>query len=450
MQLSMVVPSLILLILLGGGGRQTPPPAPAGTKLETVSWQAAADVLKDSAVVVLPLGGGAVPYGPHLPLGTEQRITDYLTRRILDTVDVVVAPTLTYHHYPAFVEYPGSTSLSSNTARDVIAEAVRSLARFGPRRFYVLNVADTSSGPLTAAAALLARDGLVLRFTDARSRLQAAAQAVRRQPFGNHADEIDTSMMLFIDASAVDTARAPTELGQESVPFHLTRQQGGRGTYSPSGAWGDATRATREKGAVLIEALLRAIRNDLEDLRRTQPPLPGAGAAGAGAATAGQPARPSAPGDCLPGDDRTIRAIAPAFALAWANQDPLTLSLLWNAEGDMVHPDGFVERTAQTIRENRAALFMRPEYRGSKHGLYFGQIRCITADVAVADARWDLRGVVDGRGGPMPNAEGLCTLVLRRRAGGWGIEAYRYTMKPTAGARQPTVLNRPGFTDPIR
>jgi hypothetical protein len=72
-----------------------------------------------------------------------------------------------------------------------------------------------------------------------------------------------------------------------------------------------------------------------------------------------------------------------------------------------------------------------------------GNIRCLTADTAVVDGKWELRGVSDASGKPMPAFEGLLTLVMKR-TGAWYIEAYRYTQKP-APAPMPTWLKRPGY-----
>jgi creatinine amidohydrolase len=449
MRRSMMFPVAILFALVGEGAQQPPaaPPRLVGTRLEAIPWQSAESQLRADSVVVLPVGAGASEHGGHLPLGTDLRLAEYLTRRLLEEIDVVVAPTLTYHHYPALTDYPGSTSTSLNTARDLTADAARSLARYGPRRFYVLNTSPFTLPALAEAAKLIEREGLLLRYTDPRGRLESGARGVRRQPFGSHADEVETSMMLYVDASLVDMNRATRELAGESRPFVLTRRDTGRGTFSPSGVWGDATLATREKGRTFVEALLRAVRVDIDDLRRTSPgpataPLPST------AGGQGVP-RPDSSGraECLPGDDRAIRGIGPAFSTAWLNQDPIALAGFWTPEGDMVHPDGFVERTAQTILENRTTLFMRREYRNSRHGLAIGAIRCIGGDIAVADGKWDLRGVTDEKGNMVPTVEGLLTLVLKRRGGGWGIEAYRYTMKQTLNLKQPTLLNRPGFTD---
>ena len=45
-------------------------------------------------------------HGPHLKLGNDLTLADYLTGRVIDSSAVIVAPTLTYHYYPAFLEYP--------------------------------------------------------------------------------------------------------------------------------------------------------------------------------------------------------------------------------------------------------------------------------------------------------------------------------------------------------
>ena len=50
-------------------------------------------------------------------------------------------------------------------------------------------------------------------------------------------------------------------------PGGLSRDPKRNGTYSPTGAWGDPTLATREKGQAVVESLLTAILKDINDLR---------------------------------------------------------------------------------------------------------------------------------------------------------------------------------------
>ena len=421
---------------------------PKGIRLADITWQQAADVLQPATVVVIPLGAGSKEHGPHLKLGNDALLAEYLTRRILDASDVVVAPTLPYHFFPAFTEYPGSTSLTLDTARAVTSEAASSLSKYGPRRFYVLNTGVSTTRALEPAARTLAAQGILLAYTDLTARLERASAAVRQEEGGTHADEVETSMTLFIDPASVDMRRAVKEFNPSAGPsLQLTRRRGGPGTFSESGVWGDPTLATREKGRVIVEGLVKAILDDIETLRRQTPPAPGSAPLPVTAPAPPPPApRPSAPGQrtCTPGDERTIRGFGDAFTLHWNNGDAASLAMLWALEGDMVHPDGLTERGRETIRSNRAALFMRPEYRGSKHPLTIGNIRCLTADTAVADGKWELRGVTDAGGKALPTFEGLLTLVMSRASGRWAIEAYRYTQKPTA-VPMPMFSKRPGF-----
>jgi uncharacterized protein (TIGR02246 family) len=270
---------------------------------------------------------------------------------------------------------------------------------------------------------------------------------VRQEEGGTHADEVETSMMLYIDPASVDMRRAVKEFGPASTPMHLTRRRGAAGTFSDSGVWGDPTLATREKGRVIVEALVTAILADIEAMRHATLPVAGPGLAPAPGVVSPMAPRQmaDAPGACTPGDERGIRGMGNAFGAHWSNADATQLAALWAVDGDIVHPDGFTERGRETIRTNRAALFLRREYRGSKHFLTLGNIRCLSPDIAVVDGKWELRGVTDAAGVILPAYEGLLTLVMSRAGLGWLIEAYRYTQKPGAGPA-PMLLKRPGFT----
>ena len=232
-------------------------------------------------------------------------------------------------------------------------------------------------------------------------------------------------MMLYIDPASVDMKLAVKDLAPRSTPMRLRRQQGVAGTYSPSGIWGDATLATREKGRIVVEGLVTAMLTDIESLRAAA--LPGR--------RAGNPAAPPVPGPaggqpavrqpngCTLGAERTIRRIEPMFNLSWRTMDAEAVASLWAQEGDIVHADGFTERGRKTIQQNRAEQFRRKEYRSSRHTIAFGSVRCITTSVAVVDAKWELRGVLDSAGNTLPDAEGLSTLVVRRAGDPWLCEA---------------------------
>jgi len=239
--------------------------AAKGILLEDLSWQQAEKVLGPKTVVVIPLGAESKEHGPHLKLKNDWLIAEYLKKRVLADSDVVVAPTVPYSFYPAFVEYPGTTTLRFETARDTIVDICRSLARFGPKRFYVINTGVSTVRPLNTAVEVLRADGIVMRFLHL-DVTDAVEKQIKKEEGGTHADEIETSMMLYIAPESVDMSKAVRDFHPDK-PGGLTRDPNGNGTYSPTGVWGDATLATREKGRIVTEALVQAIEREIEELR---------------------------------------------------------------------------------------------------------------------------------------------------------------------------------------
>lgn len=243
---------------------------PKGILLEDLTWLEAEKVLTATSVVVIPLGAAAKEHGPHLKLKNDWVLAEYFRQRVLEAAEVVTAPTVTYSFYPAFLEYPGSTSLRLETARDTIIDICRSLAHYGPRRFYVLNTGVSTIRALQPAATTLAGEGILLRYSDLRELAGPTVQKIAQQEGGSHADEIETSMMLYIAPHFVDMSKAAKDYHPKAGG--LTRDPRGAGAYSPTGIYGDATLATRDKGEQVVEAIVAGILRELENFART--PLP--------------------------------------------------------------------------------------------------------------------------------------------------------------------------------
>jgi creatinine amidohydrolase len=245
-----------------------------GVELSNLTWVEAEEALAGDPIVVIPLGAASKEHGPHLRLDNDYQLAEYFKRRVLAASAVVVAPTISYHFYPAFLEYPGSTHLRTETARDLVIDIVNSLATYGPRRFYVLNTGVSTLAPLRASADELAKAGVVMHFTDVLTVAAAAEATIKQQPEGTHADEIETSMMLYIAPDRVDMRKAAKDINPRLAPGPLTRQKGRDvGRYSPTGIYGDATLATREKGRIVVEAMVAGMLREIEQLRTATLPV---------------------------------------------------------------------------------------------------------------------------------------------------------------------------------
>jgi creatinine amidohydrolase len=136
----------------------------------------------------------------------------------------------------------------------------------------VLNTGVSTVRPLRAAAEALAREGILMRFTDVTVAGKAAEDAVREQKMGTHADEIETSMVLYMEPGAVRMERAVADgLVEKRGP--LTRDaRNAAGHFSPSGVFGDPTLASWGKGERVTEAMLAAILGEIDALATA--PLP--------------------------------------------------------------------------------------------------------------------------------------------------------------------------------
>src|SRR5687768_8662581 len=200
--------------LVGPLGAQQRPDRtdPRGSvRIATLPWTEAERLLDTATVVMIPLGAEAKEHGPHLPLNNDWLLAEYFTKRVMAATRVVVYPTINYNFYPAFAEYPGSTGLRLETARDVVVDIVRSIARHGPRRFYILNTGVSTLRALAPARDSLAASGIVMVYTDILNVGREAAERVVQQDGGTHADELETSMMLYMHPDVVQMHNAPND-----------------------------------------------------------------------------------------------------------------------------------------------------------------------------------------------------------------------------------------------
>lgn len=230
-----------------------------GILVAGAAWPEVEARLKNGATAILPVAAAAKQHGPHLPLATDQLQAEWLIERLLAARDVVVWPTLGYGFYPAFTDYPGSISLSRDTFVSVVAEIVDGIGDAGAERIVILNAGISTIEPITEALRRTSAPPL-LRLINiyAGARFAEVESAVSEQPWGGHADELETSIMLAIAPRKVDMGSAtPAVTRVEHGAFNRTNPDAPN--YSPSGVNGDPTRATLEKGERLLRAMLTDI-----------------------------------------------------------------------------------------------------------------------------------------------------------------------------------------------
>ena len=251
---------------LSGGLLRTAGPQGGSLALENLTWPEAEKALKNYTVILLAVGARAKEHGPHLPLKTDFVMAEYLKDRVARQVPVAILPTLEYAYYPSFLEYPGSVSVGAETFKDTVVDICRSLSRHGVRKFYVLNTGISTLPPLRAASEELAKTDVTMWYLNLLETDKKLPPGLLKQEGGTHADEAETSMMLYIAPELVNMSKAVKDYDARPDRKGLTRDPKGEGVYSPSGIWGDPTLATREKGQVIVEATVEEIVRQVREL----------------------------------------------------------------------------------------------------------------------------------------------------------------------------------------
>ena len=234
--------------------------------VSAMTWDAVGDRLAAGAAALLPVGAGAKEHGFHLPMNTDQLQAEWLAARIAERFDVLIWPTLSYAHYPAFVNYAGSCSLSADTFERAVREIVEGLLGFGAGVALVLDTGVSTLRPVARALAPLGECAVHLKVHDG-PRYRAAMAKLGEQAYGSHADEFETARMLAMAPERVAMARAEASPKDAAFVFHegpMTPHDPASPKYSRSGSFGDPTLATPEKGEALLSAMVDDIMEMVE------------------------------------------------------------------------------------------------------------------------------------------------------------------------------------------
>lgn len=233
-----------------------------GRFVEDLTWPEVAAAFKADVPVVFPVGAIAKEHGHHLPLKNDWLLARALAEGVAARLPVLIAPTISFGYYPVFRGYPGSQHLSADTFARLVTELLENYLDQGARRLAILNTGISTEGPIgLATRGLLERRGIRIGVADIR-RLGRGADHLLQQKFGSHADERETSIMLAVVPHLVRMDLARPDYGKEGTPGLLSTPGTMQSTdpeaadYSETGAYGDPTLASVEKGRQFLAAMV--------------------------------------------------------------------------------------------------------------------------------------------------------------------------------------------------
>lgn len=216
-------------------------------------------LIKEEYIAILPIGS-LEQHGPHLPLGTDTLLAEYLSQEVAKKTKAVIFPSQFYGYSWVWKECEGTVTLTQETFKKVVYESVESLIRMGFKRILLVNGHDSNKMALKYIIRDLSENHknqvLNIFYPD----LQRIYAKYMESPTWNgifHADEFETSLMLALNESYVKMELAVKEYPE--VPPFYGYDESSLAFVSKSGVYGDATKAAKVKGELMIQEFVSRI-----------------------------------------------------------------------------------------------------------------------------------------------------------------------------------------------
>jgi len=231
------------------------------------------EYLKENEVVLLPVGS-TEQHGKHMAIDTDAYTAQEISLRIAEKTGVLVAPTVSYGYSPHHMNFKGSVTLTFQTLVNVLKEVCGSLIHHGFNKIVVMNAHGGNTNPIRQALKEIQDETgkrvysvMVYPSPDG---FGAMGTRVIEQEGGGHACELETSVGLYLGH------RILMEKAEKWTPGHTSIDPKYKGKVSAAymfdentsiGSLGDPTLATKEKGKILVDSVVKDLAKFIEDLK---------------------------------------------------------------------------------------------------------------------------------------------------------------------------------------
>lgn len=217
--------------------------------------------------ILLPIGS-IEPHGKHLPLGTDIILAQAIANGVSDRTGWPTLPVMSYGFIYGLREFPGAISVPEEILRLLILNLGAEVKRSNFKILAIINCHNPNNPSISQASfKLLSRlqlKTLNLTFPGLEEAYHKYCESELWKPGIFHADELETSMMLYLRPDLVKLSLAERNYPKPPTTFGFHPHSWS--DFSKISVIGDPTKASEEKGRLLFRFFVNRIIELVRDL----------------------------------------------------------------------------------------------------------------------------------------------------------------------------------------
>lgn len=252
-------------------------------QLAELTWPEIEAARDEGSITIVPLGA-VEQHGPHLPVETDYRMAAAVAERAArqasdEGTPTLVTPPVWTGYSPHHMDFPGTITLRVQTFIELLTDVATSLWHHGFRKILLLNGHGGNANPLgTVVQKLRFEHDVFVAGATYWSFASAYIPEWRKSGPGgiDHACEMEACLMLHVRPELVkpDAFRDATWFPQcDYLTADLTIGAPVQVAWrlkelTTDGTLGDPAKGSAERGAHLMDAVVKALTGFLHDFRR--------------------------------------------------------------------------------------------------------------------------------------------------------------------------------------
>jgi creatinine amidohydrolase len=243
-----------------------------------LTWPEIEAYLKENDVVLFPTGS-TEQHGRHIAEDNDAFTSFQIAKRVAEKTGVLVAPTMPFGYSVHHMKFPGTITLTFETLVSAYKEVCECLLRHGFKKIVIFNGHGGNTNAIAQALREVREEtGSIvysLMVFPMEGGFGAESTKIIKQEGGGHACELETSIGLYL-GQRILFEKAEKWKPPKGVTDFDRRYQGKVATarnfdeITEAGSLGDPTLATREKGEIMVEAVVQEISAFIEELKKVK------------------------------------------------------------------------------------------------------------------------------------------------------------------------------------